>query len=215
MRENYRTALRVLVCGASLWSLELGSYTLPITFGAAVLVGTMAAVLAGYELAIRDARPRIFVAAAVVLFASVLGGYFVWHAHQPPPPTGPLRPGHEPTPKLSCPVKPDPGDLVIAFGTDARIGVGTGPFAAFKVGDCSMLSFTRTARGLSFSDVGYDYDGDGAFMIRDGNYRALLPLALRVLRPDPNLYPARSLRPGSDLYPLSQSQCGQGARPFH
>jgi len=116
-----------------------------------------------------------------------VGGYFVW-AKQHPMPTGPLRPAHEPTPKLSCPDKPASGDLVIVFGPDARIGQGKGPFTAFRNADCSGPSFTRGPGGLSFSDVGYDYDGDVAFVIRGGTYIPLLPLPLHVMRPDPSTY---------------------------
>src|SRR4051812_12263262 len=109
MEENFRTGLRLLIFAIFVSLLQLGSYAVPITLGAAFLVGGVAAVLAGYELAIRDAPPRLVTAVAAALLASLVGSYLVWHAFQPPPPTGPLRPAHEATPKLSCPDKPDPG----------------------------------------------------------------------------------------------------------
>jgi hypothetical protein len=189
MGEGVRTAVRIVVCAVALWSLELGSYTVPVNQGSAMLVATVIATLAVYELAIRDVPPRIFGLVGAGLAAAVMTAYFIWHAYQPPPPRGPLRPAHDPSPPLTCKEKPDPGDLVIHFGTDARIGQGKGPFTTFKVGDCSVLNFTRLKDGrLGFSDIGYDYDGDVAFMIRDGTYQALLPLALRVFRPDPSTY---------------------------
>ena len=96
------------------------------------------------------------------------------HALQPPPPTGPLRPAGEPSPKLSCPRQARSrrsGDRCSA--PMPVIGQGNGPFTPFKVADCPVLSLHAHGRGLTFSDVGYDYDDDIAFMIRDGIYQPL------------------------------------------
>lgn len=188
MRDNLQTAIRILCCGFCLWALQLGSYTVPINLASALLVATVASVLLAYELAVRDVASGTLVGAFACVFGFIIGGFAVWHALQPPPPTGPLRPAGEPSPKLSCPEKAGPRDLVIYFGTDARIGQGDGPFTAFKVADCPVLAFTRTKAGLTFSDVGYDYDGDIAFMIRNGIYEPQFPLGLRPLRPDASTY---------------------------
>jgi hypothetical protein len=188
MRDNIHTGFRVLCCGFCLWALQLGSYTVPINFGSALLVAAVIGMLLVYELAIRDVTPGVLILVLASVLGSIMGAFAVWHALQPPPPTGPLRPAGEPSPKLTCPQKADPGDLVIYFGTDARIGQGNGPFTAFKMADCPVLSFTRTKAGLNFSDVAYDYDGDIAFMIRNGVYEPQFPLELHALRPDPSTY---------------------------
>lgn len=188
MRENMQTLARVVLCCVYVWLLEVGSYTVPVSGSAALLIATIFGVLTAYELAIRDVRAIRLAAAVAAVFAVVLGGFSLYRAHLPPPPTGPLRPAHDPTPRIACRDKPGPGDLVMAFGSNIVIGRGEGPFVPFKVADCPVLSLKRTPEGLTVSDVGYSYNNDIAFLIRDGVYRPLLPLTLRVLRPDASTF---------------------------
>ena len=188
MRQNIQTLARVAATALALWALQVGSYSVPVTMQAALLVATVLAVLLLYEFAIRDAPGSWTVGVSGGVFVSIIGAYTIWHALQPPPPTGPLKPAGEPSPRLSCSIKPGPRDLVMAFGTDAMIGHGDGPFTPIKVASCPVLKFQRTPQGLSFKDIAYDYDGDIAFMIKDGVYEPQFILDLKILRPDPSTF---------------------------
>jgi hypothetical protein len=139
-------------------------------------------------MAVRDVRPSRMAMAAGTIFVTLFSAFSLYRALQPPPPTGPLRPAGEPTPAIACREKPGRGDLVMAFGTNSVIGRGDGPFTPFKVTDCPVLSLKRTAKGLTVDDIGYDDNNDVAFLIRDGVYRPMQILELRVIRPDPSTF---------------------------
>ena len=181
-----RTGLRVLFTFLLIWAFFSGSSALSFGFVAVLALVNAFALLLAYELAIRDVRSGWIAGGVFALTATSLMGYGVWLATRPPPPTGPLLPASEPTPDARCVEKIGPKDLVMAFGTDRAVGMGLGPYAPFKVADCTVMTLHRVGRGLMVRAFFYDFNGDVAFSVMDNVYEPTLPLQLRPFRPDPH-----------------------------
>ena len=180
------TGLRVLFTFLLIWAFFSGSSALSFGFVAVLALVNAFVLLLAYELAIRDVRSGWIAGGVFALTATSLMGYGVWLATRPPPPTGPLLPASEPTPDARCVEKIGPKDLVMAFGTDRAVGMGLGPYAPFKVADCTVMTLHRVGRGLMVRAFFYDFNGDVAFSVMDNVYEPTLPLQLRPFRPDPH-----------------------------
>jgi hypothetical protein len=181
-----RTGLRIVFTFLLIWAFFSGSSALSFGFVAVLALVNAFALLLAYELAIRDVRSGWIAGGVFALTATSLVGYGVWLATRPPPPTGPLLPASERTPDARCVEKIGPKDLVMAFGTDRAIGMGPGPYAPFKVADCTVMTLHRVGRGLMVRAFFYDFNGDVAFSVMDNVYEPTLPLQLRSFRPDPH-----------------------------
>jgi hypothetical protein len=152
------------------------------------LVGLVAALCLplGLELSRRGADPDQLIQRVGGPFLGFCLVMLGWHFLVPPPPTpsGALRPADEPSPSTTCAAQP--GDLVMAFGSDRVIGRGNGPFTPFASASCSGPRITRTARGLMVNAFGYDWYNDIAYGIRDNAITDLWAPGLHARRPDPH-----------------------------
>lgn len=179
-----QTGLRIVFTILLVWAFFSGSSALSLGFAAILGVVNALAILLAYELSIRDVRVEWIAGGLFVLTASSLLLYGAWLATRPPPPTGPLLPASEPTPRAGCVEKQDAADLVMAFGENRLIGTGAGPFTPIKVGDCTVMSLRRVGPGLMIKAFFYDWNNDVAFTVNDNIYEPTMPLALRPFRPD-------------------------------
>lgn len=185
-RRDVFTGLRVLVCGLLLWAFMAGGFSPAVRMPVVLAVATVFGVLVVYELYIRDVPQGWVLAALLAILGASLGSYAVWLHLQPPAPTGPLRPAHDPSPENDCPRKPGPRDLLVAFGTDRVVARGDGPITPIYVADCPALSLKRGRDGLMVNASFYDWNNDIAFRIENNIYEPFAPLQLYAWRPDPS-----------------------------
>jgi hypothetical protein len=180
------TAVRALGCLALFAAFLSGGsrLTVGITDIAAML--TAAAVLAAYELSIREVAMEWILAVVLVLLWGGGLGYAAWHFTRPPAPTGPLLPANEPTPSTACRTPVGPHDLVMIAAESRLVGKGPGPFQVLAVGDCPVLNLRRAGKGLMADATFYDWTDDIAFRVAANVYEPLMPLQLTAFRPDPH-----------------------------
>jgi len=180
------TPLRVTFVALVVWWFFSGSSALSFGLVSVLALANVLALLLAYELAIRDA-PFGWIAASIFgVIGLSLGLYAAWWSIQPPPPSGPLLPAHDPMPTARCAPKIGPRDLVMAFGTNRAVGTGAGPFYPLKVDDCTVLALRRVGHGLMVDAFFTDWNNDIAFAVHDNVYEATMPLQLRPFRPDPH-----------------------------
>jgi hypothetical protein len=101
--------------------------------------------------------------------------------------SGALVAGNGKTPPTAC-MAANPAlrhrGLLIAFGGDAVIGRGNGPFVPLRTGTCPALSITRTPAGLMVNAFGFDSDDNVVYRIRNNEFEQIVGGFLRGHRPD-------------------------------
>ncbi len=183
-RRDIGSAVRVIVCILLVWAFWAGNSFLSVRGPVVLAVATVLSLLAAYELTLREVAPGWVLGSVLGIQGVMGGGYLIWLAFQPPPPTGPLLAAGEPSPPPGCHEVPAPDDLIMAFGTDRVIGKGPGPFMPLVVDDCVVLNLTRRGGGLMVQAVGYDWSNSIAFEVRNNVYEPDAALQIRALRPD-------------------------------
>jgi hypothetical protein len=183
-RRDVGTVLRVIACVLVFWAFLSGGVLFPLRPVVVMAAATALGMLVAFELLLREA-PQGRILGAVLLIDLVVGGsYLLWRQLQPPVPSGPLIAAADPSPPPGCEERLEPGDLLMAFGTNRVLGKGPGPFTPLLADDCVALKLSRRDGGLMIQAFGYAESEDIAFHIMDNIYEADIPLKLRALRPD-------------------------------
>lgn len=178
------TALRagaaLLLCAGFL----AGGSRLSVGLTTVLGIASVAALLTGYELSIREVAMEWVTGAVLGILWSAGLGYAAWYYTRPPQPTGPLLPAADATPPSDCPETAGPHDLVMIAAESRLVGKGEGPFRVLALGDCPILSLRRQGRGLMVDATFYDWTDDIAFRVADNVFEPFMPLQLRQFRPD-------------------------------
>jgi hypothetical protein len=138
--------------------------------GALLIFALWLSFIAIYEL--RNFPSALIVTVPVLFLSAFVVNYFV------PPPAdvevvGTLEPGAQPTPPNGCDGTPLGLDaLKILIGDNVVVLSGLGRVNAIKVGNCPVLSFERTAAGVSPIVDLYDAAGNKIAEVRNGGYHA-------------------------------------------
>jgi hypothetical protein len=183
-RRNLGTVFRTAACAFLFWAFSVGSVLFPLRPQTVAAAATMLSMLVGLELLLRNAPQGWILGAMLLVDAAVGGGYLLWRQLQPPVPTGPLMPAHDPSPPALCGEKPQKDDLLMAIGPNRILGKGPGPFAPFLVDECVGPRLLRQGGGLMVQSFGYSWHGDIAFHVMNNVYEPDTVLKLRALRPD-------------------------------
>jgi hypothetical protein len=185
-RATAMTSLRILACLVLAWLFAAGTSLLSFNGVTILAAVTLLSLLAVYELNIRDIGDE-WVAATVAAILLVGGAcYGLWSITRPPAYTGPLTPGADPSPPMTCKETAGKGDLVMAFGTDRVIGHGDGPFMPVIVDDCQSIALRKTKGGLMVRAFFYDWTNDIAMNVMDNKFEVNMPVSARFFRPDPH-----------------------------
>jgi len=177
-----RAALCLLLCAAFL----AGGSRLSVGLTTVLAVAIVAAVLAAYELSVRDVAMEWVAGAVLAVLWSAGLGYAAWFYTRPPQPTGPLLPAADATPATDCHDAMGPNDLVMVVAESRLVGKGEGPFRVLALDDCPMLALRRAGGGLMVDATFYDWTDDIAFRVADNVFEPFMPLQLRQFRPDPH-----------------------------